>query len=116
MDVSAITKYARISPTKVRDLARKVQGMPVAEALKITDLSERKGALLLGKTLKSAIANAESNAKLSVDELRVKKAVVEEGPRLKRHWARSRGMVSPVLKRTCHIRVVLTDGVDQDQA
>jgi large subunit ribosomal protein L22 len=106
-------KYARLSPLKARDLARRVQGLPVTEALKVTDFSERKAAILLGKTLKSAIANAENRAKLSADKLRVKLAVIEEGPRMRRYWARSRGSASPILKRMCHIRVVLTDGVEE---
>ena len=114
MDVTAITKYARMSHSKVRDLARRVQGLPVAEALKVTDLSERKGAFLLGKTLKSAVANAENNAHLSVDELVVKTAVVEDGPAMKRFWPRARGSAGRVDKRMCHIRVVLTDGVERD--
>jgi len=109
MDISATTKYARLSALKARDLARRVQGLPAAEALKVTGFSERKAASLIGKTLKSAIANAENRAKLSVDKLRVKEAVIEEGPRLRRSWARSRGSASPILKRMCHIRVVLTD-------
>jgi large subunit ribosomal protein L22 len=81
MEVQAVTKFARLSPTKARDLARKVQGLPVADALQVTDFSARKAAALIGKTLKSAIANAENNAKLAVDELTVKEAVVEEGGR-----------------------------------
>jgi large subunit ribosomal protein L22 len=114
MDVVAITKYAKVSSKKVRDLARRMRGLPVAEALKVADFSERKGAFLLGKTLKSAIANAENNAKLAVDGLTVREAVVEEGPTLRRYWPRARGMVSPIRKRTCHIRVVLTDGKDEE--
>ena len=109
MDIAAITRYARLSPMKARDLARRMQGLPASEALKITQFSERKAASLLGKTLKSAIANAANRAKLPVDKLRVKLAVIEEGPRLNRFWPRSRGSASPILKRMCHIRVVLTD-------
>jgi large subunit ribosomal protein L22 len=116
MEVSATTKFVRISSTKVRDLARVIQGLPVAEALKVVDFSERKGALNLGKTLKSAIANAENNAKLDVDDLRVKEAVIGDGPRMKRFWPRARGMVSPVMKRMCHIKVVLTDGKEEKEA
>jgi large subunit ribosomal protein L22 len=112
MDVSATTKFVRISPTKVRDLSRQMQGLPVGDALRVVSLSARKGAFHLTKTLKSAIANAENNADLEVDNLIVKTAVVDEGPRLKRHWPRARGMVSPVIKRMCHIKVVLTDGID----
>ena len=116
MDVTAITKFARISPTKVRDLARDMQGLPVGDALQVVALNARKGAFLLTKTLKSAIANAENNADLEVDALRVKEAVVDDGPRLKRHWPRARGMVSPIKKRMCHIKVVLTDGKDDENA
>jgi large subunit ribosomal protein L22 len=109
MEISATTRFTRLSALKARDLARRVQGLPATEALKITGFSERKAALLLGKTLKSAIANAENRAKLSVDKLRVKEAVIDEGPRQRRFWARSRGSASPILKRMCHIRIVLTD-------
>ena len=109
MEVSATMKFVRMSPTKCRDLARRLCGKPVNEALKVTQMSERKGAFNLGKTLRSAIANAQNNAKLAPEELWVSKAVVDEGPRLKRHWPRARGMASPVQKRTCHINVVLSD-------
>jgi len=109
MDVVAISKFVRLSPPKARDLARAIQGRSVPEALKITQFSERKAAFQLGKTLKAAIANAENNAKLSVDALYVREAVVNSGPVLKRYWPRARGMVSPVLKRTSHIKITLTD-------
>ena len=88
-----------------------MQGLSVADALKVTDFSERKAAKNIGKTLKSAIANAQNNAKLSVDDLVVSKAVVDEGPRMKRFWARARGSVRPILRRTSHITVILSDGV-----
>jgi large subunit ribosomal protein L22 len=109
MDIIATTKYARMSPTKVRDLARALKGLAVPVALKMTEFNARKAAVLLGKTLKSAIANAENNQKLSAENLFVKEAVAETGPVMKRHWPRSRGMVSPIKKRFCHIRVTLTD-------
>jgi large subunit ribosomal protein L22 len=110
MEVQAIARFVRLSPHKARDLARHIRGLPVAEALEVTQFSPRKAAALLGKTLKSAIANAENNADLSAEKLRVKEAVVNEGPRLKRYWPRARGSASPILKRTCHISIVLTDG------
>ena len=110
MQVMAVTKYVRISPWKARDLAQEIQGRTVTDALKITDFSERKGAFYIGKTLKSAIANAEHNAGLSADELIVEKAVVEQGPHIKRWMPRARGSASAILKRTSHIRIVLTDG------
>lgn len=110
MEVAATMKFARMSALKGRLLVAKIQGLPVNEALKITEFKGRKAAALIGKTLKSAIANAENNAKLAVDSLRVKEAVINEGPRMRRFWPRARGSVSPVLKRTCHVRIVLTDG------
>ena len=109
MDVKAVTKYVRISPSKARDLAREIQGLPVQDALNITQFSERKAAFHVGKTLKSAIANAENNAELSAEDLWVREAVIEEGPTLKRFWPRARGMVSPIKKRTSHIKITLTD-------
>ncbi len=109
MEVAAISKFVRISPTKVRDLCRTIQGQTAGDALKAIQFNERKGAFLLLKTLKSAIANAENNAKLSADDLHVKIAVVESGPTLKRFRPRARGMASHIRKRTAHIRIVLAD-------
>ena len=113
MEVTATARYVRMSPSKARDLARRLRGMPVGEALKVTQFSERKAAFLIGKTLKSAISNAESNRKLNVDDLTVREAIVDDGPRLRRYWERARGVASPILKRTCHIRIVLTDGKEE---
>ncbi len=110
MEVKAVSKFVRMSPSKARDLVRRLVGMPVAEALRITAVSERKAAFEIGKTLKSAIANAENNSDRSVDDMRVKQAVIDEGPRLKRFWPRARGMVSRVEKKMCHVKIVLTDG------
>lgn len=110
MDITAESRYVRISPLKARDLARAIQGLPVAEALKVTEFTARKAAGLIGKTLKSAVANAENNANLSAENLRVKEAIVNPGPALRRHWPRARGSVSPIRKRLSHIRITLTDG------
>jgi len=109
MEIVARTKNVRISPLKARDLARELQGLQVSAALRVVEFSERKAAFYLGKTLKSAISNAEHNNELDAETLIVKEAVVEEGPRLKRFWPRARGSVSPIRKRMSHIRIVLTD-------
>ncbi len=98
-----------MASSKGRDLARAVQGKRVAEALRITEFSPRKAAAVLGKTLKSAIANAQHNAGLDVDRLRVKRAVFDEGASMRRFWPRARGSASPIEKQTSHITVVLTD-------
>lgn len=109
MDIRATAKYIRLSPSKARDLAREVSGLPVDAALSLMGFNKRKAAFYLAKTLKSAIANAENNAKLSVDDLWIKQAVVEEAPRMRRYWASARGGASPIRKRMCHMKIVLSD-------
>lgn len=110
MEVQAVSKYVRMTPSKARDMASRLKGLRVADALRLTTVGERKAATQIGKTLKSAIANAENNADLSADDLRVKQAVIDEGPRMKRFWPRARGMVSGIEKKMCHVKIVLTDG------
>jgi len=109
MQVQALTKYVRISPKKARETARVIQGRAAGEALDLLGYIPRKSARLLAKTLKSAIANAENNHNLSSDELVVERAVVEEGPILKRFRAGARGSAKPIHKRTSHLRIVLSD-------
>jgi large subunit ribosomal protein L22 len=109
MEVRSIHKYARISAFKVREITREIQGLPVSAALDVLAFTPKKAAFLINKTLKSAIANAENNANLKADGLVVKEAVVGEGPTFKRMMTRARGSGSRILKRTSHIRIVLTD-------
>jgi large subunit ribosomal protein L22 len=111
MEVRSIYKYARISPFKAREVTREIQGLPVSAALDLLTFTPKKAAFLIGKTLKSAIANAENNANLKPDGLVVKEATVGEGPTLKRIIARARGSASRILKRTSHIRIVLSDEI-----
>lgn len=111
MEVRSIYRYAKISPFKAREVTREIQGLPVSAALDIVAYSPKKAAFLINKTLKSAIANAENNANLKVDGLVVKEAIVGEGPTMKRMMARARGSGSRILKRTSHIRIVLTDEI-----
>ena len=111
MEVRSIYKYARISPFKVREVTREIQGLPVSAALDVLAFTPKKAAFLIGKTLKSAIANAENNANLKPDGLVVKEAIVGEGPTLKRLMPRARGSGSRILKRTSHIRIVLSDEI-----
>lgn len=109
MDVTSTYKFARISARKARDVAREIQGLPVSEALDILNFTPRKGAELFGKTLKTALADAENNFELAIDGLYVKSAIVGEGPTFKRFKARARGSASAIMKRTSHITVVLSD-------
>ena len=109
MEVRAITRYVRISPAKATDFSRVIQGKSVNEALAIVELSPRKAARLFGKTLKSALANAENNYDLKKSSLKVKMAVANPGPMMKRVRAKARGMAGTIRKRMSHFTVVLTD-------
>ncbi len=109
MLVRSTTKYARISPKKARHVAREIQGLSVSDAIDTLTYTPKKSAHLIGKTLKSAVANAENNHELSADELIVKEATVGEGPTLKRFKPRARGSAGAIRKRTSHIFITLTD-------
>src|SRR5438874_8232384 len=111
MQVRSTYRYAKISPFKVREVTRAIQGLPVSAALDLVAFSPKKAAHLIAKTLKSAVANAENNANLRVDGLVVKEATVGEGPTMKRMMTRARGSGSRILKRSAHIRIVLTDEI-----
>ncbi len=112
MQVSSIYRYAKISAFKVREVTREIQGLPVSAALDIVAFSPKKAAGLISKTLKSAVANAENNANLRVDTLVVKEATAGEGPTMKRMMTRARGSGSRILKRSSHIRIILTDEIE----
>jgi large subunit ribosomal protein L22 len=110
MEVQALTRNARMSPKKVREVARTIQGRSANDAVEYLTLIPRKSARLLVKTLKSAIANAENNNNLSSDSLTVMRALVENGPVLKRFKAGPKGSAMPRRKKMSHIRIVLSDG------
>ena len=112
MEVQALTRYARMSPKKMREVARTIQGRPATEAVEFLSLVPRKSARLIAKTLKSAIANAENNRNLSADSLTVRSAVIENGPVLKRFKAGARGTAMPRRKKMSHIRIILSDGTE----
>jgi large subunit ribosomal protein L22 len=112
MQVISTYRYAKISAFKVREVTRAIQGLPVSAALDLVAFSPKKAAGFIAKTLKSAVANAENNANLRVDGLVVKEATVGEGPTMKRMMARARGSGSRILKRSSHIRIILTDEIE----
>jgi len=109
MEVRALTKNVRISPEKARHISRLLQGLSVREALAICELSPRKAARLFGKTLKSAVANAENNSELASKDLKVKFAIVNAGSMLKRFRPKARGSAGRIRKRTSHLEIVLSD-------
>src|SRR5580693_10467643 len=112
MQIKSIYRYAHISAFKAREVTRAIQGLPVSAALDIVAFSPKKAAVLIAKTLKSAVANAENNNDLRVDKLVVKEATIGEGPTLKRFRPKARGSAGPILKRTSHIRIILTDEIE----
>src|SRR5574344_1862946 len=107
MEVRAVTKFVRISPSKASDFSRTIQGKTVSDALAMTELSPRKAARLFARTLKCAVAIAEQN-ELKKETLKVKMAVADPGPMLKRYRPKARGMAGRIRKRMSHFTVVLT--------
>ena len=116
MEVRSIYKYARISPKKARDVAREIQGLPVSDAIDTLNFTPKKAAFLIGKTLKSAVANAENNHDLAADSLLVKEANISDGPSFRRFKPRARGSASAIKKRTSHIYIILTDEGAEEKA
>lgn len=106
-EVQALTKYRRMSPIKMRQVANEIKGLPANKALELLQFIPRKSARLIAQTLKSAIANAENNHDMASADLTVKSAIIEEGPAFKRYQPTARGMAHPIRKRTSHIRIIL---------
>jgi len=110
MEVVSITRNARMSAFKGRPLARACQGLKASEALKIVEFSPKKAAVVLKKTILSAIANARHNNGVeNAADMTVKLCVFDEGARMRRYWPTARGSAHPIARRLCHCKVVLTD-------
>mgnify|MGYP006278147761 CR=1 FL=1 len=109
MEARAIAKYMRISPRKVQVVADLVRGKKVDEALAILKFTPRKGADILEKVLKSAIANAENNFDMDRDDLYISEVYANQGPTLKRWRPRAQGRAFQIRKRTSHIGVVVKE-------
>ncbi len=109
MEARAVAKYIRISPYKIRRVMDQVRGKKVEEALQRLAFSPKKGARILDKVIRSAVANAEHNLGLDVDRLYIKSVYADEGPTLKRWMPRAMGRANRILKRTSHITVVVSE-------
>jgi large subunit ribosomal protein L22 len=107
MAVRAQAKYVRVAPRKARDVVDQIRGKSVADARATLLLANRGAAILVGKVLNSAVANAENNNGLVADQLYVKEAKVDEGPTMKRWKFRAMGRVNRIRKRTSHITVAV---------
>ena len=106
-EVSAKLSDSRLSPQKARLVANQVRGLSVERAMNLLTFSPKKAAVVIKKLLSSAIANAEHNQGLDVDSLSVHRIFVDEAPRLKRFAARAKGRGNRIVKRNCHITIVV---------
>lgn len=109
MEVTAKLRGAALSAQKARLVADQVRGKPVAEALDLLTFSPKKAAKLVKKVLQSAMANAEENNGMDIDELHVSTICVDEGTTLKRIRPRAKGRADRIMKRTCHITVKVAE-------
>jgi len=109
MEVSAKLRGVRVSPQKARLVCDQIRGLPVERALEVLMFSPKKSARIVKKVLESAIANAEHNEGADIDELRVSKIHVDQGPVYKRIRPRAKGRANRILKRTSHITVGVSD-------
>ncbi|MDR0600612.1 MAG: 50S ribosomal protein L22 [Treponema sp.] len=106
----AHSKFILASPYKIRPVADLVRRKSYPDAMAILEYMPHRGAALIRKTVKSAASNAlDLNKKLDEDMLYVKDIQVNDGPRLKRVWFRARGRADTLLKRMCHITVVIDE-------
>ena len=110
MEIIAITRNQRMSAFKGRPLCRACQGLKASEALKVVEFSPKKAAVIIKKTILSAIANARHNFNLeNAADFTVKLCVLDESVRMRRYWPTARGSAHPIARRMCHCKVVLTD-------
>ena len=109
MEIKASTPFLSISPQKLRLVIDKVRGLGAEQAVTVLQYMPQKGAELVQKTLKSAIANAQNNFDIGPSGLYVASIMAGDGPRLKRMKAGARGRYKPRVKRTSHLWVVLKE-------
>jgi len=108
MKVGALAKDVRVSPRKVRLVVDTVRGKKVDEALTILRFSSTPAARAVAKVIKSATANAENNFQMSPADLKITDIYADQGHTLKRFRPKSRGRISPILKRSSHITVFVS--------
>ncbi len=109
MEARASTRFVRISAQKARLVVDLIRGRPVGEALNVLDYTPKKAARILAKTLRSAVANAEDQQNVDVDDLYVKRAYVDEGPTQRRVLPRAHGRATRILKRSSHLTVIVDE-------
>ena len=112
MEVRAVAKDTGISPKKVRPIVDVIRGKKVDEALTMLRFIPMPAAHLIAKTVKSAAANADTNFQMERDNLKIVKVLVDAARTLKRHRPQPRGRVNPILRRSCHITVIVDEQGD----
>jgi large subunit ribosomal protein L22 len=115
--VRAFQKMTRQSPYKMRLVIDQIRGKSVNEALALLTFSKKHAAKQIEKVLKSAIANAEYQAReagrsVDTDRLYVTHAVINEGPKMKRFMPAAMGRATPIQKRTSHVEIVVDERKD----
>ncbi len=108
-EAKAITKNVRVSPKKARPVADAIRGKPVDDALRTVRFSKKKAARYIRDTLESAIANAQNNHDMAVDNLKIKEAAIDEGQTLKRMKPRAQGRADLMRRRQSHIKIILVE-------
>lgn len=109
MKVRAISKYQRVSQRKVDRILDLIRGKGIDEAMAILNFLPHASAKIILNTLKSAIANATNNYKLQKENLFVSECYAGPSTPMKRYRAVSRGRAHPILKRACHITIIVED-------
>lgn len=109
MEAKAIAKHIRIAPRKIRVVVDLIRGKNVGEAFAILKFTPKVGADVVEKVLRSAVANAEHNFDMNVDNLYVSEVFVDQGPTMKRIHPRSRGQAFKILKRSSHVTLVVKE-------
>ncbi len=105
----ASIKYVRMTPRKMMAVANNIRGKQVQAAIDYLTFCNRRAARPLLKLVKSAVANASVKGGIDVDNLYVKELLVDKGPTMRRWMPRARGMATPVLKRSSHVKLVLAE-------
>ena len=109
MEAKAIARHIRIAPRKIRIVADLVRGKNICQSFAFLKFTPEVGTDVVEKVMVAAIANAEHNFDMNVDNLYVSEIFVEQGPTLKRIHPRSRGQAFKILKRTSHVTVVVKE-------
>ena len=109
MEAKAIARTVRVTPRKARLVVDLVRGKQIGEALAILANTNKSSSPIVAKVIKSAVANATNNFNMNEENLYIKTAYVDDGIRMKRYMPRAKGSASGLVKRTCHITVVVAE-------